>query len=494
MTELLAGMEDRWRWAIGLALGFPAVLVVLNELALALARAQQPLAKSVRTLRTRVVPVLALVVFLRQVLGLPADTLWPRLAATVLWVSVVAAVLGAVNLVVFEHARPGSWQQRVPRLLRDLLRVVLVAMAGGLVYAFVWDREITGALAALGVTSIVVGLALQEPLGNLFSGLMLLMERPFEVGHAIEVSGVSGVVKEINWRSAHIRSARGVLQIVPNSVLNKEVLFNYSSPTPVRMEEIEVGFSYDDPPNVVREALLEVARGTPGVLQDPPPIAATFSYGDSAIQYKLIYRTAEDDRWPVRNEVVTRIWYAARRHRLTIPYPIVTNINHFAAGPFGNVVPTAAERARQIPSLSALPEAGTDVRSITFGRDEVIFKEGAQLSGVYLLVSGSVLLQVVVRGEPQDVAMVAPGEFFGEAGMYGVQPADALAVALVDSDVLWLGPETVRALFEANPRLARDTGQTIDLRRRAAQSARRAVKESRDRAGEPRPATGSTRW
>ena len=163
------------------------------------------------------------------------------------------AVLGAINTVVFEQASQGSWQSRVPKLLRDLVRLLLVATAGALVFSFVWGRELSGALAALGVTSIVVGLALQEPLGNLFSGLMLLMERPFEVGDNVEVAGASGVVKEINWRSAHIKSARGVVQIVPNSTLNKEIINNYSRPRPVRMEEVEVAFSYDDPPNLVRE-------------------------------------------------------------------------------------------------------------------------------------------------------------------------------------------------------------------------------------------------
>ena len=173
------------------------------------------------------------------------------------------AALGAINTVVFEQASQGSWQSRVPKLLRDLVRLLLVATAGALVFSFVWGRELSGALAALGVTSIVVGLALQEPLGNLFSGLMLLMERPFEVGDNVEVAGASGVVKEINWRSAHIKSARGVVQIVPNSTLNKEIINNYSRPRPVRMEEIEVAFSYDDPPNLVRDGLLEVARNTP---------------------------------------------------------------------------------------------------------------------------------------------------------------------------------------------------------------------------------------
>ena len=104
-----------------------------------------------------------------------------------------------------------------------------------------------------------------------------------------------------------------MLQIVPNSTLNKEIINNYSRPRPVRMEEIDIAFSYDDPPNVVREGLLEVATSTPGVMQDPLPIAATFAYTPSSITYKLIYRTTEDDRWPVRNDVVTRIWYVAKR-------------------------------------------------------------------------------------------------------------------------------------------------------------------------------------
>ena len=219
------------------------------------------------------------------------------------------------------RAAVGSWQQRVPRLLRDLVRTLLVAVAAALAYSFIWDREIQGALAALGVTSIVVGLALQEPLGNLFSGLMLLMERPFEIGDSIEVGGVSGTVKEINWRSAHIEALGGMIQVVPNSTLNKETISNYSRPLPIRMEMLELAFSADDPPNKVRRALLEVARTTKGVVQSPKPIAATIGYGNHSVNYRLIWRVAEEDRWSVRNDLITRIWYMARRHGLTCPTP-----------------------------------------------------------------------------------------------------------------------------------------------------------------------------
>ena len=88
---------------------------------------------------------LTLALFLRVVLGRPSSDLWVRLAETLVWVSVVVGMLGSVNVVVFERARPGSWQRRVPNLLRDLVRLLLVAAAAALVYSFVWDREITGA-------------------------------------------------------------------------------------------------------------------------------------------------------------------------------------------------------------------------------------------------------------------------------------------------------------------------------------------------------------
>jgi small-conductance mechanosensitive channel len=123
-------------------------------------------------------------------------------------------------------------------------------------------------------------------LGNLFSGLMLLMERPFEVGDNIEVGGVSGTVMEINWRSAHIEALGGMVQVVPNSTLNKETISNYARPLPIRMEMLEVAFSFDDPPNKVRQALLDVARTTPGVVQSPKPIAATIGYGDHSVNHR----------------------------------------------------------------------------------------------------------------------------------------------------------------------------------------------------------------
>jgi small-conductance mechanosensitive channel len=476
MSDLLDLVREHGAWALGVALGFPIALVITTELGFALSRRGHPVTPWVRRIRVWVLPAIAGVLFLRGALGLSGDDIWVRIASTATWFGLVIVALGAANAIIFEGAASGSWQQRIPRLLRDLVRVVLVAVAAALAYSFIWGREIEGALAALGVTSIVAGLALQEPLGNLFSGLMLLMERPFEVGDSIEVGGVSGTVTEINWRSAHIEALGGMVQVVPNSMLNKDTISNYSRPLPIRMELLELGFSFDDPPNKVCNALLEVARTTPGVVQSPKPIAATIGYGDHSVNYRLIWRVSEAERWTVRNDLVTRIWYMARREALTMPYPVSVNIQHLTDAPFHKPTAAPAEVLTRIPHIPRVPAVEhTGTRVLSFGKGEVIFDEGHLLDGVYLVVSGAVSLQLVRPPQTADIATVTTGGFFGEAGMYGTQ-ADARAIAVEDTDVLLFGPETVRLLFEASPTLARDTGHAIDVRRKALQSARTALR------------------
>jgi small-conductance mechanosensitive channel len=478
MSELLNQIQGQWAFALGLMVAFPLLLVTLNELAFALARRGHPVAAPVRFVRTWVVPLVALALFLRWVVLLPATSVVVRLTETLCWATVIFFIISVVNKLVFETGRPDTWQGKVPRLLRDLVRLLLVGISLAMIYSFVWGREIGGAIAALGVTSIVVGLALQEPLGNLFSGLVLLMERPFEVGETIEVGTVSGEVKEVNWRSAHIEGFGGTIQVIPNSKLNKETILNFSRPQPHRMELIDVGFSYQDPPYKVHQALLELILQTDGVLRSPKPIVATVGYGEFSVKYRLLYRTAEKDRWPVRNELVTRIWYMAKRHGFTLPYPVHVALQHQQERPFREAQPEAADQLARFPRLPEIsPEDRGHTRPLTFGTGERLYDEGDDLDGVYFVVSGAVSLQMVRDGQASEIATIEAGEFCGETGMHGHQAADMRAVALEDTSVVLIAPDVVRHLFEASPRLARETGYTLEVQRKALQSARTALRQ-----------------
>ncbi|MFN9912835.1 MAG: mechanosensitive ion channel family protein, partial [Pirellulaceae bacterium] len=130
------------------------------------------------------------------------------------------------NDLVFATGDGESWRARVPKLFRDLSRAVLVAIGAMFIYSRVWGYELSNALTALGVGSVVIGLALQEPLGNIVSGLMLLFERPLNVGDWVVADGKTGKVIEINWRSVHIETATRELEIVPNVSLYKASFSN----------------------------------------------------------------------------------------------------------------------------------------------------------------------------------------------------------------------------------------------------------------------------
>lgn len=471
-----AGLQEAGRPALALLIGLPLALLVLNEAVSALRRRGSALAAPIAFLRNVIVPVVGVMVLLDGVLGLPDDDIRVRLAHTALWIALVAGGLSLANAMLFEGAPAGSWQARVPKLLRDLVRAGLVLGAAAIVYAQVWDADLSGALTALGLGGLVLGLALQEPLGNLFSGIMLLMERPFEVGEEIEVGGTTGVVQEINWRSVHVLSPGGILRVIPNSSLNGETITNYSRPERQRAETLEFGFSYDDPPNKVREVLLAVARGTPGVLADPPPLAATVAFADFSVNYTLIVRVPQGQRFAVRNELMTRVWYAAKREGLTIPYPMSVNLEHDTDAPFYRPEAGAAELAARFARLPPVPEAwdATRIRRVDYGRGELVHDEGAPVAGVLLLASGEVSLQTLHTGAWVEVARVSPGEFFGEAGLHGAQRAALRAVAVRDSVCVALSPDALREWLEASPALAREIGQALEMRRRAAAASRAA--------------------
>ena len=119
-------------------------------------------------------------------------------------VNVIHAALSLLNVVLFEQAEADTWRSRVPKLLIDLARLFLILLSTAFVLASVWNADLAGLVTALGVSSLVIGLALQDTLGSVMSGIALLFERPFSVGDWLELDGVVGQVIDINWRAVRL--------------------------------------------------------------------------------------------------------------------------------------------------------------------------------------------------------------------------------------------------------------------------------------------------
>jgi small-conductance mechanosensitive channel len=403
-----------------------------------------------------------------------------RLAQTVFWTFLLTGLLRIVNDVIFGKAGlldPDgslSWRAKVPKLFRDLVRAVVVVIGLMVIYSWVWGHEIKGALTALGVGSVVIGLALQEPLGNIVSGLMLLFERPLDVGDWVSAQGVIGKVVEINWRSVHIETATREIHVIPNVSLYKGAFSNLSRPTTVRTEVIPMGFSYDDPPNRVKEVMLDMLRGTPGVLAEPAPAVRTVDYADFSVTYRLIFSVArQDDLGVVRDAVMTRLWYVVRREGLTIPFPIAME---YAPGESPSPpAPPPAELLREHARFrAALPAEGAPApRVVDFAAGETVQTPEGRFEGFALILKGeAVLLAPDAAGSIVEVGELGPGECFGDQLGTGVASAHIGIRALTDLKVMVFESGAIDHLLQRQPALAAEIGDAIESRRQAAHSAR----------------------
>jgi len=246
---------------------------------------------------------------------------------------VVIFYFPAKVLVIFlrrvERRNPGMEQVTDPAILviRGLfaiLATVIVLENLGISLTAVWTT--------LGVGSVAVALALQETLSNLFAGLYLLADRPVSPGNYIKLdSGQEGYVIRIGWRSTTIRTQSNNIVFVPNSVMAKAVIINYSLPELRVSLSVPVCVSYGTDPGQVEKALLEVTReaaqdGLAGLLLDPPPsVALSPGFGNSSLDFSLNLNVRQfEDQVPVQSELRKRILARFAKEGITRPFPTRT--------------------------------------------------------------------------------------------------------------------------------------------------------------------------
>lgn len=276
-----------------------------------------------KIMRYLVLPTLVIHIFVRYVLGVESSHIVTRVSETILSLSLLAFLFNAINYLFFSEHNILTKKEAIPKLGRDVLNFALTIIFGAVVLSSVWGFNLGGLLAALGVSSLVIGLALQEPLGNLFNGISLLMARPFRKGDWIQIGDEKGKVKDFNWRSVKIVNRDNELIVLPNNLMGKEIIKNLSRPSRVHAEIISIGFSYNDHPAEVKEALLELALATDGVLHSPAPQPLTISYDDFYITYSLKFYIKDfEDEIVLKDRLMCQIFDMAAGKGFTIPFPI----------------------------------------------------------------------------------------------------------------------------------------------------------------------------
>ena len=459
-------------WGAALVIGFPILVIVLGEITNQLRRRGSPVATPLRFVRDLLLPGVVILLFMRFVIELSTRSTLSRSWTTVVWLFGIGIVLSLVTSIVFSTKNTDSWRGRAPRLFIDIVRFSLVAIGAAVIVSTVWGVNLGALFAALGVGGIVIGLALQDTLASLMAGVALLSEKPFTVGDWVVVGDVEGKIVDINWRTVRLQNREEDLIVIPNIVFGQQLVLNNSRPDIVHIEVVPLGFSYDDPPSKVHDVIFDVAMSTPGVLHDPLPQIRTVAFNDFSVDYEVWLNVVSYDEMPrIRSEFMTRVWYAARRHSLTIPFPIRTLQNYDAHST--DAASESAVADRRVGALADLHVGGVDLtvaaadsEILEFAPGETLLHEGSRSNGLGVIMSGSATASVITdTGAVIAVLTLSAGDFYGELSAFADEANRLNVIADTDVDVVLVPRHAVQDIARRSGRFSVELEQVVQSRR-----------------------------
>jgi|UPI0005644CEE small-conductance mechanosensitive channel/CRP-like cAMP-binding protein len=345
------------------------------------------------------------------------------IAKVIWWTNAAWSLISLVRVfLIFER------QPRQGRLLQDLVVGIIYVGAILSVVAYVFNAPVGTLIATSGAVAIMLGLALQSTLGDVFSGIALNLARPYGIGDWLVLSnGIEGKVIETNWRATHLLSGANDLVVVPNSDLAKARLTNLSSPERSHGVTLTARFRPTAPPSTMVDVMRSVLLSSNSRLTDRESTVEVVSLDASAIELELSFRV--EDLAAVakaKSEVFDLIYRHAKAAGLTLSSPSGGVAVAVAASHAEEPLPGQHTTPRRLLDAIALFASMTEdekealastMSRRTFRKGEVLAEQGAVLSSLMIIRSGVV---TVIRRDglrETELGRLAPGDFLGEGGL-----------------------------------------------------------------------------
>jgi small-conductance mechanosensitive channel len=401
----------------------------------------------------------ALTILVQRLLGSPlhprysallsGTDFWEHVVEAGWWLFAAAVGVSLVRLLVVLEHRP-----RETQIVSDLMAGAIYIATLLAIVNFVFGVPIAGLLATSGVIAIVLGLALQNTLSDVFSGIAVGIERPYKAGDLLWVEGnIEGHVIQVTWRSTHIATFQSNIAVVPNSVIAKARLINRSLPQPIRGDTIEVRLDPAATPEHAMTALLDAARACLVPLSAPAPsVACTGLQGDGA-SYEVSYSVPTSESLGVaRTEMLGQIHRHLRHAGIALA---VAGVAHLGE----TTVPTPADILGRSDLFGMLGAEERDLLAKHFEEiwlqpGATLFQEGEMPKFLFLVASGVVEITKTGPEGSRVLHRMSPGESLGAIGLITGQAYAATAKALTPVKLFRLDKGAIGAAIAAAPQLA----------------------------------------
>ena len=364
-----------------------------------------------------------------------------------------------------------------PTLVRNVFSMIAFTAIFFVILSLIFpDADLGAVFTTSAIFGVILGLALQDTLGNFFAGISLQADRPFQVGDVITVGAQkhTGVVEEITWRAVKIRTFQNHVVLISNSTAAREPI-EVCPRDNLNARLVFFNTVYTDSPAKTIHVVREAVREADNVSQKITPIVRIRNLGDSGVEYEVKY-------WPVNYSkhqdtdalVRQRIWYAFRRAKLEFAFPTYSVIVERKGKP-GEVEADGgaiAERLSAVDIFAPLSSEETimlahSATSHVFAPGETVIRAGDEGSSMFVVHNGRVNVQIMENSKPRTVATLSEGAFFGEMALFTGEPRTASIVALEEAEVLEIGHDAMKRVFDTNPDLVESLSHIIAERKQA---------------------------
>ena len=374
--------------------------------------------------------------------------LWQQAVEAGWWLLAGRVAVGAVRLFVVLKNRP-----RETRILSDLLAGAVYVATLLSIVTFAFAVPLGGLLATSGVIAIVLGLALQSTLSDLFSGVAVGLEKPYAAGDQVWIEGgIEGQVIDVNWRSTRIATIDNNLAVIPNSVIAKARLVNRSAPTPRRGSSIDIKLDPRADPGRCAATLMAAVRNSATVLDQPAPVVLCTGLEGDALGFKIVFSVGVSAQLPgARSDLFVQAHRHLRHDGIALAVP-------GKARPKPVEVPDVAALLAQSEAFSAFDDAERATlipyfKLATVDADQVLLREGEVPDAMLIIASGTVGAVLPTADGTRIVSRLGPGETLGAAGLVTGQPFTATAKALTPLRVYRLERDDLAAGLGTHPEL-----------------------------------------
>ncbi|KVT10234.1 mechanosensitive ion channel protein MscS [Burkholderia sp. MSMB1078WGS] len=353
---------------------------------------------------------------------------------------------------------PRAWRSQ--RLFHDIAEGIVFGAAAVAALGYVLGLPLSGLVATSGAVAVILGLALQNTLNDVFSGLVLNTTQPFRLDDTVSIGELEGRIVESNWRATKLIDSLGNLVVVPNSTAARATIVNISEPAGLHGVTLALDLDPAVRPAVAVGALERAAASSLDVLARPAPIAVVKAFRANAIQYELVcYVDALQKKTAVRNA----LYDLAHRHLAAAGVawrPLASGAAASTSTSSGHPVSRRLLLLRAVELFACVDDDDLAVLANalvarSFGKGDVIYASDSESRVLTIVESGVAAVFVPGASGDVEVRRMAPGDAIGQSVVLAGTRLHATVRAMTAMTVRQLRSEDLSALIGRKPALGR---------------------------------------